>query len=679
MAKKPKKNEALRTALTHGRNTGNERLLIQDISSGKILGDVGGTSNQVTLDRSALRKAGSRGARLVHNHPGGGSLSLNDLEKLGRGPADARSVVAISDTGNVYVAKPGKNFRSGHATKQLASKIRERVKADVLADLVVSGKATATPEAAHKIISLTNRELERQGVIQYRELKSRNVESVISERQAPKEFGSTATLRAADRDRRVAEAMKKAKSETGGNLRINREPPKPRTVFEEPPKRGGGEGALRDQTKRGKGQRTGGKGKGPSSLDDVTRQAKEAVARKRGVDKAASADARISGVVKAANPTQPSKRSPTLKQLRAQAKEAGLKGYSKLKKADLVKAIKAPAGGQYITSSEFSERLTKAKKSDVQRAFKDLYNRAPKARETKSELIRKITNLVRSGEDLAGSAASMGSSFHGGKTKTEHAFEIEKAKSAASAERRNILAKVEGKGQSKQSGWSDAARKASAKSRNVAQPGKAKTPKAKGRLRSGNAAIMGLIAAGTGVYALTQGASVAEAAEVTADAGTFGGVSNFKRNRAAGDSKSVATGKAVVQTGADVATGFALSHYREAKGKGISTSSSMIGAAFRGAATLVSAGLGDLVDMGVKAAFPRTAKMPNTRAASRKQKERYARQKMAKRKPAAPAAKRTPAAAEKPDGWVAAHTKRVDGKTVRVDKRRQSNRELRRS
>jgi hypothetical protein len=151
------------------------------------------------------------------------------------------------------------------------------------------------------------------------------------------------------------------------------------------------------------------------------------------------------------------------------------------------------------------------------------------------------------------------------------------------------------------------------------------------------------IAVGAGVMALTRGASVAEAATVTA------------------------------KTGADMMTGGALSNREAAKARGVSETASTIGGIMKGIGSLATFGLADLAVWGFSSR--KTMAAPNVRKASAKQQKIYA----AKAKREQKMAVRQPIAAGKatmPDGMVSAHARRQNGRTVKIAARKMTSKEI---
>jgi hypothetical protein len=162
-------------------------------------------------------------------------------------------------------------------------------------------------------------------------------------------------------------------------------------------------------------------------------------------------------------------------------------------------------------------------------------------------------------------------------------------------------------------------------------------------LGKGAKLLVPAIAVGAGVMALTRGASVAEAATVTA------------------------------KTGADMMTGGALSNREAAKARGVSETASTIGGIMKGIGSLATFGLSDLAAWGVSSR--KTMKAPNVRAASAKQQKIYA----AKAKREQKMSVRQPIAAGKatmPDGMVSAHARRQNGRTVKIAARRMTSKEI---
>jgi len=88
---------------------GFERLLVIG-RDGAVLGEVNGGENDVLVPEGlcALLSTGSVRATLVHNHPGGVSLSARDLSQLAKAGVDR--VIAVSPDGSVFEAARGPRF-----------------------------------------------------------------------------------------------------------------------------------------------------------------------------------------------------------------------------------------------------------------------------------------------------------------------------------------------------------------------------------------------------------------------------------------------------------------------------------------------------------------------------------------------------------------------------------------
>jgi hypothetical protein len=86
-----------------------ERLLVV-APDGRVLAEVDGTSSHVLLPEDIFRSlsAGTLHATLVHNHPGGVSLSGDDLAQLGKPGVDR--VIAVGHDGSVFEASIGMRF-----------------------------------------------------------------------------------------------------------------------------------------------------------------------------------------------------------------------------------------------------------------------------------------------------------------------------------------------------------------------------------------------------------------------------------------------------------------------------------------------------------------------------------------------------------------------------------------
>src|SRR5262245_35137020 len=88
-----------------------ERLLVVG-SDGVILGEASGDENDVLLPEAMaeLLSTGRVRATLVHNHPGGVSLSGTDLAQLAKPGVDR--VIAVGPDGSVFEASAGARFNA---------------------------------------------------------------------------------------------------------------------------------------------------------------------------------------------------------------------------------------------------------------------------------------------------------------------------------------------------------------------------------------------------------------------------------------------------------------------------------------------------------------------------------------------------------------------------------------
>ena len=141
-----------------------ERLLIVG-SDGTILGEANGDERQVLLPEPIARllSDGAVRATLVHNHPGGVSLSGTDLGQLGK-PGVER-VIAVSPDGSVFEASAGARFDAcafDALYKDVLAAVTERVNREAQREGV--DPARLYPNLTH-LAALT---LDRAGVIRYR-------------------------------------------------------------------------------------------------------------------------------------------------------------------------------------------------------------------------------------------------------------------------------------------------------------------------------------------------------------------------------------------------------------------------------------------------------------------------------------------------------------------------------
>lgn len=174
-------------------------------------------------------------------------------------------------------------------------------------------------------------------------------EDVRALKSSMKPKGWSDAARAASAEARTNMAKKASKS---ADLRINRDAPKPRTPFESPPK-GATDGRLRPERKPK--SRPGPTPRAPkknaaAALNALASEAKAIAKETADINKLVSFDAQNSGRSGVKNvaqkgraePKAPRTRKsagPTVKALKAEAKAAGLKGYSKLNKVSLMKAL----------------------------------------------------------------------------------------------------------------------------------------------------------------------------------------------------------------------------------------------------------------------------------------------------------------------------------------------------
>jgi hypothetical protein len=154
-----------RTALGNGGPMpGFERLLVVG-NDGAILGEANGDEDHVLLPEPLFRMLsdGTVHATLVHNHPGGVSLSGTDLSQLGK--AGVERVIAVSPDGSVFEASAGSKFDAkafDGLYARLLKDVTERVNREALRDGVEL--ARVYPNICH-LVALA---LDRSGVIRYR-------------------------------------------------------------------------------------------------------------------------------------------------------------------------------------------------------------------------------------------------------------------------------------------------------------------------------------------------------------------------------------------------------------------------------------------------------------------------------------------------------------------------------
>jgi hypothetical protein len=143
---------------------GFERLLVV-AADGRILGEANGDENQVLLPEALCRllSEGRVRATLVHNHPGGVSLSGNDLSQLGKPGVDR--VIAVSPDGSVFEASAGPKFDAGTFDARYArvlADVTERVNREARRDSI--DLAPLYPNLSHLVAMA----LDRTDVIRYR-------------------------------------------------------------------------------------------------------------------------------------------------------------------------------------------------------------------------------------------------------------------------------------------------------------------------------------------------------------------------------------------------------------------------------------------------------------------------------------------------------------------------------
>jgi len=141
-----------------------ERLLVVG-SDGVILGEANGDENEVLLPEalSRLLSTGAVRATLVHNHPGGVSLSGTDLAQLAKPGVDR--VIAVGPDGSVFEASAGSRFDAG-TFNALYGRVLAETTARVSREAQRDGVDLARlyPNLCH-LVALA---LDRAGVIHYR-------------------------------------------------------------------------------------------------------------------------------------------------------------------------------------------------------------------------------------------------------------------------------------------------------------------------------------------------------------------------------------------------------------------------------------------------------------------------------------------------------------------------------
>jgi len=141
-----------------------ERLLVVG-SDGVILGEANGGENDVLLPEALAQLLGSGAVRatLVHNHPGGVSLSGTDLSQLAK-PGVER-VIAVSPDGSVFEAAAGPRFDAATFNtvyERVLAEATDRASREAKRDGVDLSKVY--PNLCH----LAALALDRAGVIHYR-------------------------------------------------------------------------------------------------------------------------------------------------------------------------------------------------------------------------------------------------------------------------------------------------------------------------------------------------------------------------------------------------------------------------------------------------------------------------------------------------------------------------------
>ncbi len=132
---------------------------------GNVCALKGGTARRVDFDVAFARPLAQSGADLilVHNHPGDGGLSLNDLLTLGE-PGVA-AIVAVGHGGSVYAASAGASMSVAELKHWEYQRALERVR------LELSGLRATRPALGPALVAHTHHlvamALARVGVIRY--------------------------------------------------------------------------------------------------------------------------------------------------------------------------------------------------------------------------------------------------------------------------------------------------------------------------------------------------------------------------------------------------------------------------------------------------------------------------------------------------------------------------------
>lgn len=149
--------------ITHGKKTGNERLVLLEAKTGEVLEAGNGSVDKLRLTDTmmALIQDANHSIRLIHNHPGSSSFSKEDIMMASQPGVD--SIEAIGHDGSRYKAKP-KMTDDVHLRVKLTEAQDEVMY--FLSEAVASKKMAldASGQIFHHIINLA---LAKSGVIDY--------------------------------------------------------------------------------------------------------------------------------------------------------------------------------------------------------------------------------------------------------------------------------------------------------------------------------------------------------------------------------------------------------------------------------------------------------------------------------------------------------------------------------
>lgn len=155
-----------------GHETGTEHLAMYDAATRRVISaSTSGERGFVKFPEEMAARMSDPSERIVavHNHPGGSSLSVDDLSTLSF--PGLHSVLAVGHDGSIYSASRGPNWPRGNAFEQAARLTDLANKAsyatqDLLSDLVSLGKITLE-QYKKSFYDVVSRALHRLGVIDY--------------------------------------------------------------------------------------------------------------------------------------------------------------------------------------------------------------------------------------------------------------------------------------------------------------------------------------------------------------------------------------------------------------------------------------------------------------------------------------------------------------------------------